>query len=131
MLKSRIAFLALVCVAAALPGRLAAQAETGPETVVYKAERGAVTFTHAKHAQAAECVSCHHESKPEKPATKENEKCSACHTTPATAPVTTTLRRAFHNTAEKTGVCYDCHTKEAAAGKTMPAKCDDCHKKEG
>jgi cytochrome c553 len=133
MLKLRHAVLAMVCVAAAaLPGRLTAQqAETGPDTVVFTPERGAVTFTHGKHAKAAECVSCHHASKPEKPATKENEKCSACHSTPAVEPMKTTLRRAFHNSAEKTGVCFDCHNKEAAAGKTMPAKCDDCHKKEG
>jgi hypothetical protein len=29
----------------------------------------------------------------------------------------------------KTGTCVSCHIKQAAAGKTTPTKCADCHKK--
>jgi len=116
---------------ALVPGGLAAQEQepTGPDTVVYTPRRGTVTFTHAKHAGLAECASCHHESKPEKPYTASSrEKCSACHATPPVEPVTTSLRNAFHNTGQDTGVCLDCHKKEAAAGKAVPAVCNDCHK---
>lgn len=119
---------------AVIPGRLAAQVAasepTGPDTVVYTPNRGTVTFTHGKHAQAAECVACHHDSKPEKPHETPRQKCSACHTTPATEPVKTSLRFAFHDTAAEEGTCYTCHKKEAAAGKTVPAECNDCHKRD-
>jgi hypothetical protein len=133
MTTLRITVLAAALLGGALvPAGLAAQetAEpTGPDTVVYTPRRGTVTFTHGKHAQLAECASCHHESKPAKPfAGSAREKCSACHTTPATEPVTTTLRNAFHNTTENTGMCLSCHVTEAAAGKTVPAVCNDCHK---
>jgi hypothetical protein len=43
--------------------------------------------------------------------------------------MTTTLRLAFHNTAERSGLCFDCHKKEAAAGKDAPVGCLDCHKR--
>jgi hypothetical protein len=116
---------------ALIPGQVAAQEETGPDTVVYTPRRGTVTFTHGKHAAAGECVACHHESKPEAPLASPQQKCGACHTTPATAPVTTSGRAAFHDTANRKGLCFDCHTKEAAAGKTAPTECDACHKREG
>lgn len=133
MMRLRAAALGVALLGGALlPGRLAAQEQaaepTGPDTVVYTPRRGTVTFTHGKHAKLAECASCHHESKPEKPFTAPREKCSACHTTPATEPVKTSLRNAFHDTANETGICYACHQKEAAAGKTVPAVCNDCHK---
>lgn len=133
-MKRRLMTAALALVAAlVLTGRASAQeaAEpTGPDTVVYNAKRGPVTFTHGKHSKAAECVSCHHESKAEKPLESKYQKCSACHTETPTAPVTTDAKKAMHDTVGKTGVCYDCHTKEAAAGKTVPGKCADCHKRE-
>lgn len=128
----RIAALgALVLGAALLPREVSAQENKGPENVVYSPRRGTVTFTHAKHGQAYECVSCHHASKDAKPLTSEHQKCGDCHTTPATAPVTTSLRNAFHITADEKGLCFDCHKKEAAAGKKAPTTCDDCHKREG
>lgn len=132
---SRYAFtLAAVAGAFLVPGALQAQAqEQGPDSVVLAhGSRGAVTFAHGKHAKATECVSCHHESKPEKALSKEHQSCADCHTTPATEPMKTTLRMAMHNTAEKTGTCMGCHTKAAAEGKTVPQSCSDCHvKKEG
>jgi hypothetical protein len=123
-----------LALAAALmgPGQLAAQvAPTGPDTVVYEARRGNVTFTHRKHAELAECSSCHHASKEEKPLEYEYQKCSACHLEPAQAPVTTNLRAAFHDTVNRTGVCYDCHKTEAAAGKSVPVQCAECHRRDG
>jgi len=127
----RVAALGVVLVGGALiPGTLSAQESTGPDTVVYTPRRGTVTFTHGKHAKAAECVSCHHESKPEKPLAAERQKCSECHTTPPVEPMVTSLRMAFHDTAKEEGTCFNCHKKEAAAGKTVPATCEDCHKRE-
>lgn len=129
----RIAALALVLAGGlSVPCVASAQdASKGPDTVVFTPKRGNVTFTHAKHAQASECKACHHESKPEKPATAENAKCSSCHTTPATEPMKTTLRLAMHNTAEQAGTCYNCHKAEAEKGKKVPAECNDCHKLDG
>lgn len=129
----RYAAVGLVLVAAAVvPGRLAAQTPkpTGPDTVVFDASRGKVTFAHGVHAKANECTSCHHASRPEKPATAENQKCSVCHTSPAAEPMKTSLKAAMHNTAAGEGTCFDCHKKQAAAGKTVPSACGDCHKRE-
>jgi len=128
----RVAALGAVLFGGALiPGRASAQENQGPDSVVYTPRRGNVTFTHATHAQATECVTCHHASKDAKPLTSPQQKCGDCHTNPATEPVTTSLRNAFHITAEEKGLCFDCHTKEIAAGKKAPAVCDDCHKREG
>lgn len=102
---------------------------TGPETVRYTPSRGTVTFSHAKHAKAAECVSCHHESRTERPNTKPRQACGDCHVAEPVAPMTTTLRLAFHNTAARSGVCFDCHKKEVEAGKDVPVGCLDCHKR--
>jgi len=99
--------------------------------VVYTATRGTVTFTHAKHATLSDCSACHHDSRPERPYTKTRQACGTCHTAEPAAPITTNLRNAFHNTAARTGVCYDCHVKEAAAGKAAPTACNDCHKRQG
>jgi len=102
-----------------------------PDTIVLKGPtKGAVTFTHKKHGEATECTTCHHESKPEKAKTSDYQKCTDCHTAPATAPMTTALRDAFHNGMAKQGTCADCHVKEAAAGKTVPTKCAECHVKQ-
>jgi hypothetical protein len=121
-----------LCIAAALVQRLPAQQTAGPpgpDTVRYTPARGAVTFTHAKHAKLSECSACHHESRPERPYTTPHQVCGACHLEQPTGPVKTSLHDAFHNTSAATGVCYDCHNKEAAAGKTVPTACNDCHKR--
>jgi hypothetical protein len=125
----------MLCSGLLAPGRLAAQqpAQEGPDTVRYEAKRGPVTFTHAKHAKMDDCESCHHGSKPEKPAKAAAdgkqliEKCSACHGATVTAPMTTSLKKAYHDTARKTGMCIDCHKKEMEAGKQAPVACNDCH----
>ena len=129
---SRLFWIITIGVACTVPAALRAQdTATPPETVVMKGpSQGAVTLTHKKHAEFSECVSCHHEPKPEKVKTADNQKCSECHTKPAEAPMKTTLRDAFHNAMAKQGSCVDCHIKEAAAGKGVPQKCGDCHKKE-
>jgi len=111
------------------PARLATQ--EAPDTIVLKgATRRAVTFVHVTHSQAAECVVCHHESKPEKPATSDTDKCGSCHPEVAEAPMTTNLRDAFHDRTARQGVCVECHLKATAEGKTAPARCVDCHKVE-
>ena len=124
---------AAIAAAGAFPASLSAQEkEKSPDTVVLPGgQRGAITFEHAKHAERTECASCHHASKPEKPLTKDYQKCRECHTKPVTEPMTTALRGAMHDPMAKKGTCIDCHVKEAAAGKTVPVKCADCHKKEG
>lgn len=129
----RFAFASLVVLGSTLvPGSLAAQAAEppGPDSVVYTA-RGRVVFYHAKHAEKAECSSCHHESKPERPLESPRQKCSDCHTDPPTAPMTTTLRFAMHNTEERSGTCFDCHKAEAEKGVEVPTRCADCHVREG
>ena len=121
-----------MCLAAALPALSLAQQTTeppGPDTVRYTPSRGTVTFTHAKHAKSIECSACHHASRAERPYTKPRQACADCHLAEPAAPVTTSLKAAFHNTAERTGTCYDCHKKEVAAGKDAPTACNDCHKR--
>ena len=131
--RTSVLLVAALCVAAALPRSSSAQQtapdSSGPDTVRYTPSRGTVTFTHAKHAKAMDCGNCHHESRPERPYTKPREACGDCHVAEPIAPLTTTLRNAIHNTAARTGVCYDCHKKTVAAGKDAPTACNDCHKR--
>lgn len=134
-MTSRIRLLAvLACLS--LPGAVRAQQDTvpaGPDTVLFKPERGAVTFAHRTHAKGTECAACHHARKPESPAaadTARYAKCITCHTAEVAAPMKTTRKAAFHDTDNRAGICYDCHKKEAEAGKTVPSKCADCHKRE-
>jgi cytochrome c553 len=127
----RTALLALTLGLTLAPEALSAQADPskGPDTVTFT-RRGTLVYTHAKHAEMAECVSCHHASKPEKPSESEYQKCDACHTDPATAPLTTSLRNAYHNTETREGMCYTCHKAEAAKGVDVPMRCIDCHPRE-
>lgn len=106
-----------------------------PDVVVLKGNpMGGVKFTHATHQKLVgdKCETCHHASKPEKAGKAKQEKCQACHTKTATAPMKTAARGAFHDPMAKKGICVDCHVKEAAAGnkKVPSSKCVDCHKKE-
>lgn len=122
---------AALVVCALAPASLAAQTpEKGPETVTFT-RRGTLVYSHAKHAELTECVTCHHESKPEKPLESEHQKCSDCHTEEATPPMKTTLRNAMHNTETREGTCYTCHKAEAEKGTEVPARCIDCHPREG
>ena len=93
---------------------------------------GAVKFEHKLHSQARsiKCETCHHASKPEKPATALQQACSDCHTKVAISPMKTKLQAAFHNPPATAGTCIDCHKAETAKGKVSPIKCLGCHKKE-
>lgn len=134
-MQQRLAIALVLVGGALLPGRLSAQvavADTlGPDTVVFTPERGKVVFAHRKHGEMAECTACHHESKPEKPLEGPRQKCSACHTAEPVAPMKTTLEFAIHDTDNETGTCFDCHNKEAEAGKEVPSRCRSCHQREG
>lgn len=123
--------LAVTLALALAPAALSAQADPsrGPETVTFT-RRGTLVFSHAKHAEMAECVSCHHASKPEKPLESDHQKCDACHTDPPAAPLKTSLRNAFHNTEAREGTCYTCHKAKAAEGVEVPMRCVDCHPRE-
>ena len=135
MMLRAVTLIVVLVGGAMIPAPLAAQAgatePSGPDTVVFNASRGPVTFAHREHGERAECTACHHESRPEKPLTAVREKCSACHTNPATEPMKTSRRNAMHDTANRQGTCYNCHIKLAEEGKVTPSKCADCHKQEG
>ena len=93
---------------------------------------GAVKFEHKLHSEARsiKCETCHHASKPEKPATAPQQACSDCHTKVAISPMKTKLQAAFHNPTATAGTCIDCHKAVTAKGKVPPVKCSGCHKKE-
>ncbi len=111
-----------------------AVAQNAPkDTYILKgAPMGGVKFDHKAHVAAADkkCETCHHASKPEKPMKAAQEPCQDCHTPTPTPPMKTKTQAAFHDPTAKKGICIDCHTKAAAAGKKVPTKCTDCHKKE-
>jgi hypothetical protein len=93
---------------------------------------GPVKFEHKLHQERAgnKCETCHHPSKPEKPATAAQQSCLECHTKPLQAGMKTGLQAAFHNPLAKNGTCIDCHKMQNAQGKNAPTKCTDCHKTE-
>jgi hypothetical protein len=132
-MKQAIAVFAIVIVCMfGLAAVVQAQAKA-PGVVILKGNpMGGVKFDHTAHVKTAgdKCETCHHASKAEKPAKAPQEECQNCHAKTATAPMKTTARLAFHDNLAKKGICVDCHVKQAAAGKKVPAKCADCHKKE-
>jgi hypothetical protein len=93
---------------------------------------GGVRFEHKLHTDRAgnKCETCHHSSKPEKPATAPQQACSDCHTKVAVSPMKTKYQAAFHNPMAQSGTCVDCHKAQSAKGKKAPVKCAECHKKE-
>jgi hypothetical protein len=93
---------------------------------------GGVKFEHKLHVERAakKCETCHHASKPEKPAKAAQQACTDCHTKPVQAGMKTALQAAFHNPTAQSGSCINCHKQESAQGKKAPLKCADCHKKE-
>lgn len=123
--------LLVLAVAALLaPAPMHAQAgDRGPETVTFT-RRGTLVYTHAKHAELAECVTCHHESRPERPLESEYQKCDACHTADPVPPMKTSLRNAYHDTETREGTCYTCHKAEADKGVDVPMRCIGCHPRE-
>jgi hypothetical protein len=92
---------------------------------------GGVRFEHKIHFQVRKikCDTCHHASKPEKPATAPQQACSTCHTTLAVPPMKTKRQAAFHSPTATSGTCIDCHKIQNSGGKAAPVKCMDCHKK--
>lgn len=124
--------LAVALAAAVSAPRLMAQAKE-PGTVILKGSpAGGVKFEHKLHAKdrGVKCVTCHHASKPEKPKTAEQQKCTDCHVKTPVAPMKTPTRGAFHDPMAKKGTCIDCHLEIVAKGKPAPTKCAECHKKE-
>ena len=93
---------------------------------------GGVRFEHKLHVARAgnNCATCHHPSRPEKPASAPQQACSDCHTNAATAPMKTKHQAAFHNPTAQSGTCIDCHKAENAKGKKAPLTCMECHKQE-
>jgi hypothetical protein len=125
-----ILVIAGIAVAGAFPCHVWAQ-QSAPDTIVMSGPTsGPVTFPHKAHEARAECMACHHASKPELPATNEYAACHSCHTETVEAPLVTNRRDAFHDRRARQGLCVDCHTTEAAAGKVTPARCSSCHKEE-
>ena len=103
------------------------------DTVILKgAPMGGVKFDHKAHAEMRKtpCETCHHASKPEKPAKAPQQACTDCHTKPTQAGMKTGIQAAFHNPTAQAGTCIDCHKAQNAKGKKAPTKCLDCHKKE-
>jgi hypothetical protein len=132
MKRAVLAILMIVAVAFVVSGPVFAQAKA-PGIVILKGNpMGGVKFDHTKHSKAAPCTTCHHAAKPGKEMKAAQEKCSDCHTKTPTPPMKTNAMMAFHSAGAKSGICVDCHVKQAAAGnKNVPSgKCTDCHKKE-
>ncbi len=107
-------------------------AKTPKDVIILPASMGAVKFMHTAHSKDRQikCETCHHSSKPEKPAKAAQQACRDCHTKVVAAPMKTKLQAAFHNPTATAGTCIDCHKAENAKGKKAPTKCADCHKKE-
>ncbi len=130
--KTVVLVLASVCMFAITVSVQAQQAKP-PGLVILKGNpMGGVKFDHAAHVKLAgdKCVTCHHASKPEKPAKAPQENCQKCHTKTVKPPMKTNAKLAFHDNAAKSGTCINCHTKAAkAARKNVPLKCTDCHQK--
>ena len=92
---------------------------------------GVVKFQHKLHqARAAnKCETCHHASKPQKPAKAAQQSCFDCHTKPPQPGMKTGRQGAFNNPTAQAGTCIDCHKRQNAQGKKAPTKCMECHKK--
>jgi len=93
---------------------------------------GGVRFEHKLHAARAgnNCATCHHPSKPEKPASAPQQACSDCHTNAAAPPMKTKHQAAFHDPTAQSGTCINCHKAESAKAQKPPLNCMECHKQE-
>jgi hypothetical protein len=119
----------LVALAFVFSLAVAFAAEKPPEVVVLKGPtKGAVKFTHKKHAEEMKiaCTECHHVIKDGKNVWKEGDpvqKCETCHkleAKPGEKPMS--LKEAFHQNCWK-----GCHVEEKKAGKKAPTMCNQCH----
>ena len=92
---------------------------------------GVVRFEHKLHQErtANRCETCHHASRPEKPAKAVQQSCFDCHTKPPQPGMKTGRQGAFHSPTAQSGTCIDCHKMQNAQGKKAPTKCMECHKK--
>jgi Class III cytochrome C family len=111
-----------------------APAAKAPDIIILSGNpMGSVKFRHILHTDVREipCVTCHHPSKPQKPASSPTQACGSCHTHVASAPMLTSMQGAFHNPTATAGLCIDCHVRENAAHKykLAPVKCAQCHSK--
>jgi c(7)-type cytochrome triheme protein len=91
-----------------------AQAQKAPDTIVFKAKMGDVTYTHKKHVDAAkgDCKVCHDKLFPQ-----------------SKAPIN--FKAAMHKKAEAAkSSCAACHV---AGGTSFASKgnCQKCHQKGG
>ena len=100
---------------ALVAGAMLAEDKKPPETIVYEAEPGPVTFDHAKHAERAkgDCKACHdaifaqdkaplnYKESMHKKAETDKKSCAACHVAGGTA-------------FESKGNCQKCHIKKPA-----------------
>ena len=111
------AVLAIVIVFAVVfvsAGMLFAQEKKAPATITLTPKvksMAPVTFDHAKHSKAFKCTECHAAA------------------TGGALKTADAKPNAFHATGAKAGLCVDCHATEGKAGKKVPMKCPDCHKK--
>jgi hypothetical protein len=117
--------------AAAVPAQPPA-ARSRDVVVLTGSPMGGVRLEHKLHVERAgnKCETCHHASRPEKPATAPQQACSTCHTKVAAPPMKTKYQAAFHNPMSQAGTCVDCHKAQNLKGKKAPVKCAECHKKE-
>lgn len=85
------------------------------------AQRPAVGFPHAHHAETVDCAVCHHDYDAYgNNAGSEGKACADCHASPSPDA----LSRSFH------GLCVGCHEKEAIRAEfDPPVMCGSCHVK--
>ncbi|MGE0029846.1 MAG: cytochrome c3 family protein [Steroidobacteraceae bacterium] len=115
------------------PAPAASKAAVAKDVIVLTGSPlGGVRFEHKLHVARTgnNCATCHHPSRPEKPASAPQQACSSCHMAKAAAPMKTIRQGAFHNPMAQAGTCIDCHKAENAKGKKAPVNCTDCHKQE-
>ena len=130
MSKSEAFLFGLSLVLLVGPASRAQTPPAGPITLKGPA-MGSVRFDHSAHLKvAAKCEVCHHPSNPEKPLRSPQEACTDCHTRPATPPVTTNWRAAFHNSTASDGLCIGCHRTQNKEGRSAPVQCAECHKQQ-
>ena len=134
-MRKRILFVGALIVSAALFATVGIPLATdAPEKInildssIEKPKKGAVNFTHKKHAvdYKIACTECHHVYKDGKNVFKQGDpiqKCSACHDPVKSEGKVKKLMLAFHQN------CQGCHKELETAGKpTGPTrKCNDCH----
>ena len=134
--KSPVAALLLAAFAFFLMTRVGRneQPAAPPDILILKGcPLGGVLFAHRVHAEnhaGGRCGTCHHPSRPEKPASAPQQACRGCHVKPPQPPMKTGTQAAFHNPTATSGTCIDCHLRMNATGKKAPTTCMQCHKRE-